>query len=978
MCIVGLALNFGFKNLVMVLGLPLYLDNFGTVLVAALGGILPGMIVGFSSNILASITDPISIYFACISAGIALVAGWVSESGRLLKPRGIVTVWCWLVFLGGVCGSFLSWNLYGGEIGGNAAGIATAFSNAGMSPALSQLSGDIIIDLVDKTITLIPVLLLLRAYPKKLYGAFPHSYIYEEGGEDKILKYHRASIRNKLNFLIIMSCFVTGASAAVFGWSLNALNTDEAAGLFLIKVLSIEVGIVLFVTAIASIIIERYFISNLMKIRNLMKDFQKSDKLTWLDSKQWITHDPVTTEDEIQDVYDGLCDLQHNVVDSLRKATEANTIMESQNAYLNVLSKNYFNVVTMNLDDDTVTFLKGDYVTHEDTIGMKIKGIYNTFDSWAQYDLTEESREEHEGLWTPEILKKKLQSGDMISHEMYSKEVGWVQVQLLVTRRHEDGEVAEIVWLSRIMTAADQDEMESQRRVSALAKDYQSAYYIDMEDFSWQCLSATDYLKKYIPADKNAQDALTFWVDNLLTDDEVRPVAREFLDLTTLDRRLREDPNTTFDYPNSSGLWSRGFFIPVDYNSDGSLRSVIWASRVVDIEKKQALALEAATQAAEKASAAKTDFLSAMSHDIRTPMNAISGMVDIALRHEDEKEKVNDSLKKIKSACEQMNTLINDVLDISAIESGKLKLKEEEFNVIAAFDQYTSLFRTSIEQKSLESEFDIHDITSPWVSADELRMRQIFLNLLSNSIKYTPEGGKVGADSYQETGEDGRLYTVGVFYDTGIGMTPEFMETMWDSFSRATDTRINKIQGAGLGLNIVKKLVDMMGGTIEVESEINKGSTFTVRLPLKPVEHVVSAELDSDIDLEVLDVNVLLAEDNDMNWEIAQELLGLSGITCTRAVNGEECLEMFTESPEGTYDAIFMDMQMPVMDGVEATKRIRGSQHPEAKTIPILAMTANAFTEDIETCKAAGMNDHFSKPIDVAKVVAAMKKYIKK
>ncbi|MCF0144924.1 MAG: response regulator, partial [Firmicutes bacterium] len=214
--------------------------------------------------------------------------------------------------------------------------------------------------------------------------------------------------------------------------------------------------------------------------------------------------------------------------------------------------------------------------------------------------------------------------------------------------------------------------------------------------------------------------------------------------------------------------------------------------------------------------------------------------------------------------------------------------------------------------------------------------------------------------------------------DTGIGMTPEFMETMWDSFSRATDTRINKIQGAGLGLNIVKKLVDMMGGTIEVESEINKGSTFTVRLPLKPVEHVVSAELDSDIDLEVLDVNVLLAEDNDMNWEIAQELLGLSGITCTRAVNGEECLEMFTESPEGTYDAIFMDMQMPVMDGVEATKRIRGSQHPEAKTIPILAMTANAFTEDIETCKAAGMNDHFSKPIDVAKVVAAMKKYIKK
>jgi len=386
--------------------------------------------------------------------------------------------------------------------------------------------------------------------------------------------------------------------------------------------------------------------------------------------------------------------------------------------------------------------------------------------------------------------------------------------------------------------------------------------------------------------------------------------------------------------------------------------------------------LAAAEQEAERASSSKTSFLSAMSHDIRTPMNAISGMVEIAMRNEDDSKKVDDSLKKIKNASDQLGALVNDVLDISAIESGKLQLRLEDVSIRSIFDKVESIYQPQMDSKGVSGSFAMHDIVAPWVLADEVRMTQILANLVSNAIKYTPAGGSVQVECWQQASNSGVISTAIQVRDSGIGMTPAFMAHMWESFRRATDTRVNRIQGTGLGLSIVKQLVEMMNGRIEAASEINRGSTFTVTIPLQPAEHVEKRTASQNWKRDLAGIRVLVAEDNDINWQITENLLGMYGIITRRAENGRICTEMFTSAPAGTYDAILMDMQMPVMDGLEATKAIRASGHPEAGTIPIIAMTANAFTEDVVKCKEAGMNDHLAKPVETEKVLETLKRHI--
>lgn len=406
----------------------------------------------------------------------------------------------------------------------------------------------------------------------------------------------------------------------------------------------------------------------------------------------------------------------------------------------------------------------------------------------------------------------------------------------------------------------------------------------------------------------------------------------------------------------------------------------IWIAQDMEEVKRQQLIyqeqIEKACEEAEEANKAKTNFLSSMSHDIRTPMNAIVGMVDIAKTKVDKPEEVLDSLNKIGYAGRQLVCLVNDILDYSVIESGKLSIRYEDFNVIEGFEHFKYIYQASYAEKKLKCEYIIHDTIYPYISVDPVRINQISGNLVSNAIKYTPEGGRIRVETYQEMRGD-KLYSVFIVSDTGIGMSKEFMNDMWGTFTRATDTRINRIVGAGLGLSIVKSLVDMLDGTIEVQSELNKGSTFTVSIPTKPS---VSATFIED-DLEDLYENrkyfLLVAEDNDLNYEIIKELLEIEGISCERAENGEECIHMFEESTSNKYDAILMDIQMPVMNGLEATKIIRKSSHMNAKTIPIIAMTANAFNDDIDKCLKAGMNDHLSKPVEMNRVRMSLKKWIK-
>ena len=518
--------------------------------------------------------------------------------------------------------------------------------------------------------------------------------------------------------------------------------------------------------------------------------------------------------------------------------------------------------------------------------------------------------------------------------------------------------------------------------------------------------------------------------------------------------------------------------------------------------------LQVTAREAESANKAKTDFLSTMSHDIRTPMNAIIGLTAIAEKNLGDVESTEESLRKISLAGNHLLTLINDILDISKVESGKLKLSPLTFSIVETVENLVNISQPMIKEKNLEFSFHINQMEKEYLYADQLRLNQIYINILSNAIKYTEPGGQISVDmSEEESPKAGCVRLTYVVTDTGIGMSPEFIENMYQPFSRQVDSRVNSIQGTGLGLAITKQMVELMGGTIDCQSEQGKGTTFTVVLDipvaerqredmkLDPVdvlivdddEIMLKTALDTleslgasteqagsglealgmiehrhlsgkDYDVIIVDwkmpdidgigtinrirseidtktpillisaydwsdieekakeagangfvskplfrstlydkindligkestsiepeddysdlkgLNILVAEDNDINWEIVSAMLSMFGITSERAENGRVCVDKMSSAKEGYYELIFMDVQMPEMNGIDATKAIRKLPEPWAASIPIIALTADAFSENVTECLNAGMNGHIAKPIDIKLVIKEIRR----
>ena len=513
---------------------------------------------------------------------------------------------------------------------------------------------------------------------------------------------------------------------------------------------------------------------------------------------------------------------------------------------------------------------------------------------------------------------------------------------------------------------------------------------------------------------------------------------------------------------------------------------------------------KSAADAADRASRAKTDFLSTMSHDIRTPMNAIIGLTAIAEKNAEDSAAVKENLHKIGLASNHLLTLINDILDISKVESGKLNLSPASFSIVECAENLVNISLPMVKEKNIDFSFRINHFNHEHLYADQLRLNQIYINLLSNAIKYTQPGGKVWVDMQQTPGSAENIvkltYVVG---DTGMGMSPEFMERMYQPFSRQTDSRVNTIQGTGLGLAITKQMIDLMHGTIDCQSELGKGTIFTVNLELpladrkeeemkleamrvlvvdddevlletaKDTLQSIGVEADAansgaealsmlsrkneyravildwkmpdmdgieaarriramvgdDVpillisaydwsDLEdaardagangfiskplfrstlykklnellgnqpekkgseednsdIAGMNILVAEDNDINWEIISMLLQMQGITCERAENGQLAVDRMARANKGEFNLIFMDIQMPILNGLEATKAIRALPDAWASSIPIIAMTADAFSENVAECMAAGMNGHIAKPVDMKLVLKEIRR----
>ena len=390
-----------------------------------------------------------------------------------------------------------------------------------------------------------------------------------------------------------------------------------------------------------------------------------------------------------------------------------------------------------------------------------------------------------------------------------------------------------------------------------------------------------------------------------------------------------------------------------------------------------------ALQTAENANKAKTDFLSNMSHDIRTPMNAIIGITSLVRHDAADKGKVIEYADKIDISSQHLLGIINDVLDMSKIEARKTVFKYSDFSILDFIQELDTIFHSQIYEKHQTFTIIKENIKHEWVNGDQVHLMQIFSNLLSNAIKYTQEGGKIQL-LVEECETKSSVYAKYRFLvsDNGMGMSADFKDTIFDAFTRAESSLTNKIQGTGLGMAITKNLVEAMGGTIDVESELGQGSCFEVLLDLKIAEDrtvaLAAQEETDEQDGNILQgMRFLCAEDNELNAEITTVQLEEFGMNVERAVDGKNAVEIFRNHPEGTFDVILMDIMMPEMNGYEATKAIRAmNDRPDGKNIPIIAMTANSFAEDVQASLDAGMNAHLSKPIVIDEVIKTILRYV--
>ena len=387
---------------------------------------------------------------------------------------------------------------------------------------------------------------------------------------------------------------------------------------------------------------------------------------------------------------------------------------------------------------------------------------------------------------------------------------------------------------------------------------------------------------------------------------------------------------------------------------------------VIFNQSEKNLAIESAEEA-HSANRAKTQFLSQMSHEIRTPINAIIGLDTIVLRDESISPHTRDFLEKIGSSARHLLSIVNDILDMSRIESGRMELKEEPFSFRELIEQINVIVGGQCDDKRLHYVCSIEEPMEEYYSGDNLKLKQVIINILGNSVKFTDPPGEISFSVRQEILSDNEAKLHFTMKDTGIGMDPEFIPKLFDAFSQENTGNTTRYGGSGLGMAITKNIVTMMHGEIRLESEKGKGTSFFVSVPVKRVkeEDIPHPEENTAGELSLEGLCILIAEDLEMNAEVLTDLLDLEGVTSEWAKNGEIAVRMFSESSPGHFDAILMDMRMPVMDGLTAAREIRKLERPDAAVIPIIALTANAFEEDVKQCLQAGMNAHLSKPVDI-------------
>lgn len=511
--------------------------------------------------------------------------------------------------------------------------------------------------------------------------------------------------------------------------------------------------------------------------------------------------------------------------------------------------------------------------------------------------------------------------------------------------------------------------------VRVLGNSYYALYMIDLNQNQYFMLKGSDYVRERLPQ-KGSYDALLDILKEIVEDDTYQQFREAFARDNMFELTRQRVRDFGGDFKRMFNQEYRWVHVQMLYDESLQQDSVVLCFKDIDNTKKQELSrmefMQESLNSVDQMAKSKNIFFSNMSHDMRTPLNGIIGLTNLAMSNPEDPERIKDTFRKIQGLSNQLLTLINDILELSKMEQGKLEIRNQNFNIRENMEELVFVYQTQITDKQKQFDVLIH-VDDEWVNSDWSRIQQILDNLLSNAFKFTEENGKIRLQVTEQKDSNSKFgkYQI-IVEDDGAGMSRDFLKKIFIPFERETKFGAAKVAGTGLGMPIVHDLVIKMQGTIEVTSSLGNGTTFTVMLPLEicntdatgNTEQSGEDTTDSEEELDGNGRKVLIAEDNEINMEIGVEILRMFGFEVEQAWNGKEALDLFRESKENEYALIVMDMKMPVMDGCEAARQIRHLNRPDAKTIPIIAATANAFTEDIALTQKAGMNAHISKPID--------------
>lgn len=522
-----------------------------------------------------------------------------------------------------------------------------------------------------------------------------------------------------------------------------------------------------------------------------------------------------------------------------------------------------------------------------------------------------------------------------------------------------------------------------QNLTAATSQIYHAIYHIDLIQDRIEKLAGAN--QNYTPT--GVVTSATAQLNDIL-EKMVAPSHHEimqyFFDLTTVNDRLHGKLFISREYPSPQGIWRRATFIVQNRDTDDDVTEILYVTQIIDDYKQKELAyqqeLVKAVESANQANTAKTDFLNRMSHDIRTPLNGILGMLDIAQKNETNPKALLECHEKMRTAAFHLKALVNDVLDMQRMETDRFFLEQIPFDIREILDNCWSMLEAQASRLDITlKKIKPGSLKYPYLIGSPLHIRQIFMNLLSNAIKYNKPGGSISVHAKIIRQVHQNVIYKFIISDTGIGISPEFQKHIFEPFAQEDTGARTIYKGTGLGMAIVHRLVQEMGGTIQLKSEKNVGSTFTLILPFTIDEHQpsASAETATDTPADLTDLHILVVEDNELNLEIAVFSLEAAGLNVSTAINGLEAVRLFEKSKPYEYDIILMDIMMPVMNGLDAAKAIRGLSRPDAPTVPIIALSANAFAEDIQKSKNAGINEHLAKPLEMDKVLKVIASYCK-